>query len=235
MSKKKSSLLTNRISRYAEVLENNQAILAATIYKLYAMVRNSVPWDLGDPELNDHGQPIVHEIARKLGCVRPDDEMDLPSQSAFPDDMASISELTRQLGQNLAWDYAQVQDMQDMNVGDGGRGEVAGRLEPDTSSHEQHSKSMDWSGMDTLLYSPWDLAVDGNVESGNMVLHGDASALLPSESSTSLSGPTPDMLEHPWTIQDLQLQQSVLFPNPTVSNQGHLEEDSETIEHDEHY
>lgn len=215
------------------MLENNQAILAATIYKLYAMVRNSVPWDLGDPELNDHGQPIVHEIARKLGCVRPDDEMGLPSQSGFPDDMASISELTRQLGQNLAWDHTRVQDMQDMSLGDGGRGEATGRLEPDTASHEEHSKSMDWSGMDTLLFSPWDLAVDGNVVSDNMVLNGDATALLPSESSTSLSGPAPDMLEHPWTIQDLP--QSVLFPNPNVSIQGNIEEDSETIEHDEHY
>lgn len=36
------------------------------------MVRNRQSWDLGEPGLNSHGLPIVHNIADKLGCIRPD-------------------------------------------------------------------------------------------------------------------------------------------------------------------
>ncbi|KAH8165009.1 hypothetical protein CIB48_g3231 [Xylaria polymorpha] len=54
-------------SDYAEVLENTQFALIATVHKLYAMVRNGQSWDLGEPELNDRGQPIIHNIATKLG------------------------------------------------------------------------------------------------------------------------------------------------------------------------
>ncbi|KAK7962530.1 uncharacterized protein PG986_003355 [Apiospora aurea] len=38
---------------YAEVLENTQFALIATVHKLYAMVRSSQQWDLGEPEFND--------------------------------------------------------------------------------------------------------------------------------------------------------------------------------------
>jgi hypothetical protein len=84
-------------TRYAEVLENTQFALIATVHKLYAMVRNQQPWDLGEPELNDRGQPIIHNIASKLGCIRPNSDMDLPVHSVFPEDEAGLSELARQL------------------------------------------------------------------------------------------------------------------------------------------
>ena len=35
------------------------------------MVRNSKSWELGEPEMNDRGQPVIHDIASKLGCIRP--------------------------------------------------------------------------------------------------------------------------------------------------------------------
>ncbi|KLU92044.1 hypothetical protein MAPG_10991 [Magnaporthiopsis poae ATCC 64411] len=59
---------------YAEVLENTQFALVATIHKLYAMVRGSRAWDLGEPELNDRGQPVIHDIASRLGCIRPNSD-----------------------------------------------------------------------------------------------------------------------------------------------------------------
>ncbi|KAM7213079.1 hypothetical protein V8F06_011554 [Rhypophila decipiens] len=82
---------------YAEVLENTQFALIATVHKLYAMVRNQQQWDLGEPELNDRGQPVIHNIASKLGCIRPNSEMDLPVHSIFPEDEAGLAELARQL------------------------------------------------------------------------------------------------------------------------------------------
>lgn len=79
------------------MLENTQFALIATVHKLYAMVRNGQQWDLGEPELNDRGQPIIHNIAQKLGCIRPNSDIDLPVQSVFPEDEAGMAELARQL------------------------------------------------------------------------------------------------------------------------------------------
>jgi hypothetical protein len=79
------------------VLENTQFALIATVHKLYSMVRNQQRWDLGEPELNDRGQPIIHNIASKLGCIRPNSDIDLPVHSVFPEDEAGLAELARQL------------------------------------------------------------------------------------------------------------------------------------------
>lgn len=82
---------------YAEVLEHTQFALVATVHKLYAMLRNQQQWDLGEPELNDRGQPVIHDIAFKLGCIRPNSDIDLPVHSVFPEDEAGMAELARQL------------------------------------------------------------------------------------------------------------------------------------------
>ncbi|KAI0019700.1 hypothetical protein F4780DRAFT_428356 [Xylariomycetidae sp. FL0641] len=82
---------------YAEVLENTQFALIATVHKLYAMVRNGQAWDLGEPELNDRGQPIIHNIATKLGCIRPNADADLPPHSVFPEDEAGLAKLAAEL------------------------------------------------------------------------------------------------------------------------------------------
>ncbi|KAL3420246.1 C6 transcription factor [Phlyctema vagabunda] len=78
---------------YAEVLENTQYALIATVQKLYTMVRNNESWDLGEPEMNDRGQPVIHDIASKLGCIRP--SPDLPY--AFPEGADDFAELQAQL------------------------------------------------------------------------------------------------------------------------------------------
>ena len=61
------------------------------------MVRNGQQWDLGEPDLNDRGQPVIHNIAQKLGCIRPNSDIDLPVHSVFPEDEQGLSELARQL------------------------------------------------------------------------------------------------------------------------------------------
>ncbi len=79
------------------MLENTQFVLVATVQKLFSMLRNGEKWDLGEPELNDRGQPIVHNVASKLGCLRLNNDLDLPSHSVFPEDEAGMVELARQL------------------------------------------------------------------------------------------------------------------------------------------
>lgn len=85
------------IHRYAEVLENTQFALVATVQKLYSMVRNGQQWDLGEPDLNDRGQPVIHNIAQKLGCIRPNSDIDLPVHSVFPEDEAGLADLASRL------------------------------------------------------------------------------------------------------------------------------------------
>jgi hypothetical protein len=70
-------------------LENTQRTLIATVQKLYAMVRNGESWDLGEPMIDDRGQPVVHDIASKLGCIRP--SPDGPDNSLeFVEDLAKL-------------------------------------------------------------------------------------------------------------------------------------------------
>lgn len=71
--------------------------MIATVHKLYAMVRTGQQWDLGEPELNDRGQPIIHNIATKLGCIRPNADSDLPPHSVFPEDEAGLTRLAAEL------------------------------------------------------------------------------------------------------------------------------------------
>jgi hypothetical protein len=81
------------LARYAEVLENTQYALIATVQKLYSMIRNNETWDLGEPEMNDRGQPVIHDIASKLGCIR--HSPDLPY--AFPEGAEDFAELQAKL------------------------------------------------------------------------------------------------------------------------------------------
>jgi hypothetical protein len=76
-------------SRYAEILEDTQHILIATVRKLYFKARNGESWDLGDPELDDSGLPVIHDIAEKLGCIRPPFDL----AGASPVDADGFSEL----------------------------------------------------------------------------------------------------------------------------------------------
>lgn len=78
---------------YAEVLEHTQLTLIATVHKLYSMVRNSQAWELGEPDLNEAGLPVVHNIADKLGCIRQNEDTDLPAQFAFAEDAADIEDV----------------------------------------------------------------------------------------------------------------------------------------------
>ena len=57
------------------------------------MVRNNESWELGDPEINDRGQPVIHDIASKLRCIRPSPDL----LYAFPEGAEDFAELQAQL------------------------------------------------------------------------------------------------------------------------------------------
>ncbi|PNP42016.1 hypothetical protein TGAMA5MH_06195 [Trichoderma gamsii] len=58
--------------------------MIGTVHKLYMMIQKNQSWDLGEPELNDQGELVIHDIAKKLGCIGPNDEIELPIQYELP-------------------------------------------------------------------------------------------------------------------------------------------------------
>ncbi|KAF5530660.1 Fluconazole resistance 1 [Fusarium mexicanum] len=74
-----------------------KSLTVDVVCKLYSMVRNSQPWKLDEPQLNEHGQPVAQHIAKLLGCVPPNSEIDLPVQSVFPENESSMAKLYREL------------------------------------------------------------------------------------------------------------------------------------------
>lgn len=43
------------------------------VRELYRMSRRSEPWELVEPGLDNHGRPILHDIAQILGFIQPGD------------------------------------------------------------------------------------------------------------------------------------------------------------------
>ncbi|KAJ3548346.1 hypothetical protein NM208_g1049 [Fusarium decemcellulare] len=120
---------------YAEAIESTHLILIATIYKLYFMVRNNQPWELGEPDLNDYGQPVIHTIAQKLDCIRLSSDIDLPLHGVFPDHEAGMAELALQLGEQQMEEVSQ-EEATEVDSSVSNRTERASPSELDHSSVE---------------------------------------------------------------------------------------------------
>ncbi|KAF8856893.1 hypothetical protein BDZ45DRAFT_727107 [Acephala macrosclerotiorum] len=74
---------------YAEVLENTHLSLVATVEKLYFMLKNEESWELDDPEMNEDGRPVIHDIAKALGCVR-EPQHDVRDWPERPDELTCL-------------------------------------------------------------------------------------------------------------------------------------------------
>ncbi|KAK4236740.1 hypothetical protein C8A03DRAFT_16632 [Achaetomium macrosporum] len=162
---------------YAEVLENTQFVLIATVQKLYSMVRNGEPWELGEPELNDRGQPVVHNVAAKLGCLRPHSDLDLPIQTIFPEDKAGMAELARQLSEQQQKEAAgsgasQQSAGQEVELNGGSMYNRADRASSSAASDPEHSdlefdtdyRKAAFGTASTLSMSPASLSYGGDFE-----------------------------------------------------------------------
>lgn len=55
-------------------------------------------WTLHPPDTNARGQPVIHDIAAKLGCIRADSSSAAGRGAVeFPADAAEFAELQRRL------------------------------------------------------------------------------------------------------------------------------------------
>jgi hypothetical protein len=65
------------------------------------MVRNGESWDLGEPDLDERGQPVIHDVASKLGCLR--SSPDPPNY--FPDEAEGYEEMQGQFQDTQSEQY----------------------------------------------------------------------------------------------------------------------------------
>lgn len=145
---------------YAEVLENTQFALIATVHKLYAMVRNGQSWDLGEPELNERGQPIIHNIATKLGCIRPNADADLPPHSVFPEDEAGLAKLAAELDVQQQERETHSTEHRSETDSNSTRTDRASSSELDHSDFEQDYRKVMLGGQNLQTMSPQSLTYD---------------------------------------------------------------------------
>lgn len=230
---------------YAEVLENTQFALIATVHKLYSMVRNSQQWDLGEPELNDRGQPVIHNIAQKLGCIRPNSDIDLPVHSVFPEDEAGMAELARQLEeqQQAEPDMHSNGAVQDVETFAYNRTDRASSSELDHSDFEHDYRRAVFGGNNAMTLSPQSFTASTDFEFGPAPasapadLDANSAALFPSQSPTVPNYPawTPPSRQQQQQQQQTNelamhfLQQAGALQSMDMLNQGLVESEFGTI------
>ncbi|KAI3567882.1 hypothetical protein IWW34DRAFT_839193 [Fusarium oxysporum f. sp. albedinis] len=139
---------------YVEVLENTQSVLVMTIRKLYFKVRNNQSWDLGEPELDHYGQPVIHSIAQKLGCIHPNHEIDLSEYSLFPEDEAGMDESAQQLKDQQMEHKQRKEPMEDENSSTWNRTERASPSKLYHSNVEHDYQKAAFSNINTKVLSP---------------------------------------------------------------------------------
>ncbi|KID89524.1 C6 transcription factor [Metarhizium guizhouense ARSEF 977] len=218
---------------YAEVLENTQFALIATVHKLYNMVRNSQTWELGEPDLNDRGLPVIHDIAQKLGCIRPNSDIDLPVHSVFPEDEAGMAELARQLEEQQNKDGDSQKDLKDTDSPSYQRNDRASSSELDHSDFEDYRKAAFGSG-NAMTLSPQSFAGSNDFDFSPTVPEMDPSVMFASQSQSMPNFSTWSMPKSQNSGLAMQhfLQQADALQSMNMMNQTMVDPEFGTIKPD---
>jgi hypothetical protein len=144
------------------------------------MVRNNQPWELGDPELNDRGQPVIHNIVQKLGCIRADSDIDLPIDLVFPKDQAGIAKLAHQLEeqQKENKDRKEVKDA-DSSIYNHTQRASLSELDPPGCKHDYQAA---FSSNDAIVLSPQSFTSSSGLDFAPPPPGTNPSAMFPSQS-----------------------------------------------------
>lgn len=218
---------------YAEVLVHTQFALVATVHKLYAMVRNQQQWDLGEPMLNDRGQPVIHNIASKLGCIRPNSDIDLPVHSVFPEDEAGLAELACQLEKHQK-DRDVVEKAVKAEIESQSSCNLSDRSSPSEQGHTDfkvdYRKQVFGNGNTAMTMSPQSFGGYDGFDVDSVPSPVDAAAMFPSQSHAMPSYPPQ------WTARPISMDLSQQFIQPTgamtsmnMLNQDLIESEFSTI------
>ncbi|KAH6961870.1 hypothetical protein BKA56DRAFT_637341 [Ilyonectria sp. MPI-CAGE-AT-0026] len=213
----------------ASVLENTQFALIATVHKLYSMVRNNQPWELGEPELNDRGLPVIHNIAQKLGCIRPNSDIDLSVHSVFPEDEAGMAELARQLKEPGKEQKTQ-KEAKDTDFSVYNRIERASSSELEYSDFKHDYRKAAFGSKNAMTLSPQSFTGNNDFEFAPPPPDMDATTLFPSQSPSIPNFPTWAMTKPQPNDLTMQFQQRTsVMQNIDLQNQGLVESDFSTI------
>ncbi|EXK24319.1 hypothetical protein FOMG_18947 [Fusarium oxysporum f. sp. melonis 26406] len=207
---------------YAEVLENTQSVLIMIINKLYFKVRNNKSWDLGEPELDHYGQPVIHSIAQKLGCIHPNNEIDLSEYSLSPEDEVGTDESAQQLKDQQIEHKPREEPMKDENSSMWNRTERVSpsKLYHSNVEHDYHEAAL--SNINTSL-SPQNFISSAGFNFPSLPPEVDSSTLLQSPAMSNFAA---------WPIAkpqptDLSLtffqQRNGMMANMNLLNQGRVE------------
>lgn len=195
------------------------------------MVRSGQSWELGEPDLNDRGQPIVHNIAQKLGCIRPNSDIDLPVHSVFPEDESSMAELARQLEEQQPHDHESINPAPAaVAIGDAtyNRADRASSSELDHSDMEQDYRKMAFGSHNALSLSPQSFASASDFEFSTTPVDLDAGALFSNASSmpdfSSTWGTMPKAQQQ--QQQHQQQQQPQPQQSPTAMSMSFMQQPS---------
>lgn len=194
------------------------------------MVINNQPWELGEPELNDRGQPVIHNIAKKLGCIRLNGDIDLPVHSVFPEGEAGMAELARQLEEQQK-ENGQNKEAKDADSSLCNQTERASSSELDRSGFEYDYRKAAF-GNNAMTLSPQSFTVStSDFESAPPPLEIDAAAMFPSQSPSTPNFPAWSMAAKPQP-SDLTMQfrqQAGVMGNMDVLCLGPVESEFGTI------
>ncbi|KAJ9419572.1 hypothetical protein QL093DRAFT_2101601 [Fusarium oxysporum] len=215
-------------SSYAEVLENTQYALITTVHELYSMVRNNQSWDLGEPELDDRGQPVIHNIVQKLGCICLNRDVDLPVHSVFPKDEARTAKLVREHNDRRKKYKPQTEIIKDANSSACNRTEGASSSELNHSDIEHDYRKAGVCNTDALTLLPQGFtgSVDCDFAPQPPVI--GASTLFPSRAPAMSNFPAWSIAQpqhSDLTIQFLQ-RRNDMMTNMDLLNQGHGNQNS---------
>lgn len=173
------------------------------------MVLNNQPWELGEPEMNESGQPVIHNIAQKLGCIRPHGDIDLPVHSVFPEGEVGMAELARQLGgQQKQKGNGRDKESKDADSSLCNQPERASSLELDRSGFEYDCRKAAF-GSNPMTLSPQSFTGSTrDFKPAPQPLEIEAAAMLPSQISLMPNFPAWSMAAKPQpsglTMQFLQ-------------------------------
>lgn len=196
------------------------------------MLRNNQPWDLGDPDVNDRGQPVIHDIAQKLGCIRPNSDIDLPVHSVFPEDEAGMAELARQLEEQQHHD-SESQHKESKETTDSpryNRTDRASSSELDHSDIELDYRRAAFGSHNPMTMSPQSYAGSTDYEFSRAGSDLDASALFTAQSPNLSTFPD-------WTLKAAvppemtmqYFQQTGMFQGMSIMGPGLTGNDFGTI------
>lgn len=158
-------------------------------------MRNGRHWDRAEPELNDRGQPVIHNIVTLLGSIRPNADADLPPHTVFPEDKAGMSKLAAELEVNQQMDHKTLPTtMKTETESTYNRTERASSSELDHSDFEQDYRKTRMVNQNVQTLSPQSFNSCNDFDTSTIPKESDPTALFPVQSSSNwASYPTSNM------------------------------------------